>query len=128
MTPELTKVVKNSKHGASPGERRGGRDKGTPNKATKDVRALALLHGPAAIRKAARLAGLVDGGIGEAESEQTQLAAISLILDRAYGKPSQSHIVQGDENKPLRSVIELVIVDPSPRPQSIPPPANKRPV
>lgn len=32
----ITKVVKNSKRGATKGERRGGRQKGTPNKKTLD--------------------------------------------------------------------------------------------
>lgn len=34
MANENTKVVKSSKRGASKGERRGGREKGTPNKRT----------------------------------------------------------------------------------------------
>jgi len=34
---KVTKVVKSSKHGAAKGERRGGRAKGTPNKATKNI-------------------------------------------------------------------------------------------
>lgn len=34
MSNENTKVVKSSKRGASKGERRGGREKGTPNKRT----------------------------------------------------------------------------------------------
>ena len=33
---KVTKVAKNSKWGAAPGERRGGRGKGTPNKRTAD--------------------------------------------------------------------------------------------
>lgn len=35
----ITKVVKKSKRGAKPGERRGGRGKGTANKVTTDARA-----------------------------------------------------------------------------------------
>ncbi len=38
MTTNMTtNVVKSSNRGAKPGERRGGRAKGTPNRATKDI-------------------------------------------------------------------------------------------
>ena len=124
----ITTVVKSSNRGATPGERRGGRSRGTPNKATADVRDLARTHGPAAIKRAARLAGLVDGGDGMAESEQAQIAALGIILDRAYGRPSQAHIVQGDADNPIETRIELVIVDPSPRSASLPAAANARPI
>jgi hypothetical protein len=65
--------------GSHPGERRGGRKAGVPNKATVEVRILAQRNGPAAIKEAARL-------MKEAESETARLAAINMILDRAYGK------------------------------------------
>ena len=35
--------------GAKPGERRGGRQKGTPNKATADIKALAQKYTPEAL-------------------------------------------------------------------------------
>lgn len=84
------------------GKKTGGRVAGTPNKATSEVKALAGKYGPAAIEAAARLAGLVmkvepnkegDGEIevpdGMAESEPARIAALQLILDRAYGKATQ---------------------------------------
>lgn len=88
------------------GQKTGGRQKGTPNKATADVRSLAQMHGPAAIERAARLAGLVDAGDGMAESEQAQIAALSIILDRAYGKPTQP--ISGDVDNPLTIVHEIL--------------------
>src|SRR6202158_1828433 len=66
--------------GSKPGKRRGGRQAGTPNKATADVKALAQSYGPEAVKELARLAL-------NAQSEQARVAAIKEILDRAYGKP-----------------------------------------
>lgn len=85
------------------GKREGaGRKAGVPNKATHEVRDLARMHGPAAIEAAARLAGLIlkvapnkegDGEMevpdGVAESEAARVAALQIILDRAYGKATQ---------------------------------------
>jgi hypothetical protein len=65
--------------GAEPGERRGGRQKGTPNKATAEVRDLALEYGPAAIRELARLSE-------HAQSEAARVQACNAIIERAYGK------------------------------------------
>jgi hypothetical protein len=41
--------------GSKPGERRGGRQKGTPNKATAEVKLLAQKYAPAAIEELGRL-------------------------------------------------------------------------
>ena len=65
--------------GSSPGEHRGGRQKGTPNKATAEVRNLALEHGPAAVAELARLSTA-------AESETARIQACNGIIERAYGK------------------------------------------
>src|SRR3712207_3390251 len=65
--------------GSNPGERRGGRQKGTPNRATAEVRTLAKEHGPAALTELARLAK-------EAQSEAARVQACNAIIDRAYGK------------------------------------------
>lgn len=95
------------------GIKTGGRVTGTPNKATSEVKVLAGKYGPAAIEAAARLAGLVlkvvpnkegDGEQevpdGAAESEPARIAALQLILDRAYGKATQP-ITGGDGEGPL---------------------------
>lgn len=83
--------------GSKPGERRGGRQRGTLNRVTREIRALARVYGPAAIEEAAKLAGLSDGGKFKAGSEQAQIAAINIILDRAYGKAAQPHTGEGGE-------------------------------
>jgi hypothetical protein len=70
------------RRGSKPGERRGGRQKGTPNKATAEVKVLAQKYAPAAIEELGRLST-------EAESEAARVAASKEILDRAYGKPMQ---------------------------------------
>ncbi len=69
--------------GSKPGERRGGRQKGTPNKATADVKALAQQHTPEMISELVRIAL-------NAESEQARVAAIKEVLDRGHGKSRQS--------------------------------------
>lgn len=65
--------------GARPGERRGGRIKGTPNKVTADIREAAQKHGPAALKHLVHL-------MKNAEHEATQVSACKEVLDRAYGK------------------------------------------
>lgn len=86
--------------GRKPGERRGGRQKGTPNKATAEVKDIARRWGPAAVRTAAELAGLIKGKPA-AISEQARVAALNIILDRAYGKAMQP--IQGDMPTASRS-------------------------
>lgn len=68
--------------GSQPGERRGGRQRGVPNKVTLAIKDLALEHGPAAIAEAARL-------VTKGKTEAVRLRAIEIILDRAYGKATQ---------------------------------------
>lgn len=80
--------------GSKPGERRGGRQPGSFNKITNDIRLLAQEFGPSSVARLAKLAGLaVDEETGKAietsESGPTQVAAIKELLDRAYGKATQ---------------------------------------
>ena len=91
--------------GSAPGEHRGGRAKGTPNKATLEVKAVASQHGPQAIHELAPLAGLVEDGKGKAESEQAQIAALNGILDRSYGKPTQA--IVGDPKRPITMTVTV---------------------
>lgn len=72
-----------SKGGSKPGERRGGRQKGTPNKVTADVRALAQEYGPRAI---ATLASIMEN---EEQPAPARVSAAKELLDRAYGKSPQ---------------------------------------
>jgi hypothetical protein len=76
-----------------------GRKLGVPNKATREIKELAQVHGPAAIGRLALLAGLVPGQPG-AESEQAQIMACRELLDRGFGKATQ--IIAGDEERPHR--------------------------
>ena len=64
--------------GSKPGERRGGRKKGTPNKATAEIKEAARKHAPEAIKQLANL-------MKNAESEAARVSAIKEILDRGYG-------------------------------------------
>jgi hypothetical protein len=65
------------------GQKTGGRKAGVPNKATREIKALAQSYGPAAIRELARLAKAAD-------SETARVSAIKELLDRAYGKAPQA--------------------------------------
>ncbi len=80
--------------GSKPGERRGGRKKGTPNKATADVKAAAQQYTAEAVETLAHL-------MRTAESEQARVAAIREILDRGHGKAAQA-IANADENTPFK--------------------------
>ena len=74
--------------GSKPGERRGGRKAGVPNKVTAEVRTLARERG-AAIQELARFAK-------EAPSEQARISACNALLDRAYGRSQASQPVELD--------------------------------
>src|SRR5690349_12860315 len=78
------------------GFKTGGRQPGSLNKATADVRAAALVYAPSSLQELARLAV-------EAESEQARVAACKEILDRAYGKSVQTV----DATVEHRSVVRL---------------------
>lgn len=98
------KRAKNSNRGSKPGERRGGRKPGSPNKATIEVRALARQYGPAALRELARLCR-------EAESEAARVSAIKELLDRAYGKSPQP--LDGDgKGGPIKGALTFTWLPP----------------
>lgn len=73
--------------------KRGGRQAGTPNKATADIKALAQVHGPEAIRT---LVELMANG-----QDKVRVAAAKELLDRGYGRPTQSMHVSGEDGAPL---------------------------
>lgn len=81
------------------GTRIGGRAKGTPNKATAEVRDIARQYAPSIVAELARLAH-------DAESEQARVAAGREILDRAYGRAPQAVDMALDGE--LRTVIEVI--------------------
>jgi hypothetical protein len=73
--------------GAKPGERRGGRQKGTPNRVTGELRLIAAEHGPAAITE---LVSIALDPETKSKSKATRIAAIRELLDRGFGRPSQA--------------------------------------
>jgi hypothetical protein len=80
------------------GERIGGRQKGTPNKATAEIKALAQEFGAEAIKK---LAEHLRGS-----DPKVSVQAANALLDRGYGKPAQT--LAGDPEKPLEHNVAVV--------------------
>ncbi len=108
--------------GSKPGERRGGRKRGTPNKATAEIREHAQQYTIEALEGLALIAR-------NSTSDAARVSAWNALLDRGYGKPTQAveHGVEVAFEK-----IERVIVDtrnkggypreskPAPAPEAIP--------
>ena len=87
------------------GVKTGGRQKGTPNKATADVKAAAQVYSAEAIKTLAQI-------MRTGESEAARIAAANAILDRAHGKPTQS--VDMDANVHARiALVQRRLIDPS---------------
>jgi hypothetical protein len=76
------------------GFKTGGRTRGTPNRVTAEVAALARQHTRAAIARLVMLMGSPDPAVS--------LAACNAILDRGHGKPAQA--VLATVNPPSGSV------------------------
>ncbi len=72
------------------GRKTGGRQKGSLNKSTLEIKELARAWGPAAIARLAKMSGLTDEPASASVSEQTQLGAMKELLDRGYGRPNQA--------------------------------------
>lgn len=79
--------------------RYGGRQKGVPNKATADIKAVARELSPAATKRLAELL--------KSDNESVALGAVKEIYDRAYGKASQT--IVGDDENPVRMIQEIVL-------------------
>lgn len=98
------KTAKSSNRGSKPGERRGGRQKGTPNKATASIRDVAREYTTQAVDA---LVSVLAGGEGIPAA--AQVAAAKEILDRGYGRAST--VLAGDEDGgPMRLVSEVRLV------------------
>lgn len=69
--------------GSPPGIRQGGRQKGTKNKIAADVRVLAQVYGPAAVKTLATI--MAD----KKAQMASRVAASKELLDRGYGKSVQ---------------------------------------
>lgn len=79
------------KIGANRGNAGKGRPKGSPNKATADIKALARVHAPVAMKELARIAA-------KSESDAARVAAIKELFDRGFGKATQP--LSGDPDMP----------------------------
>jgi hypothetical protein len=101
------KVVKSSNRGSKPGERRGGRVAGTPNKATASLRDIAREYTADAIGT------LVSIMADESEPAPARVSAANALLDRGYGKPST--VLSDEDGNPatIAHLIKLEGVRPS---------------
>ncbi len=101
MADAIATVAKKSNRGSKPGERRGGRVKGVPNKATASIKEIAREYTDEAIK------ALV--GVLRSESGPARVAAARELLDRAYGKPSQPVEGEIDVNAFIRTIERRVV-------------------
>ncbi len=67
--------------GSKPGERRGGRQKGTPNKATAGIKAALRMHGDEFVE------ALIE--LTKSKDERVRLGALQVAFDRGFGKAVQ---------------------------------------
>lgn len=85
----------------------GGRQKGTPNKVTADIKEIAQSFGQEAITHLVEIARNGDA------PPAARVAAVKEILDRGYGKARQDVELTGANGGPLETVtvVELVALD-----------------
>src|SRR5689334_20078894 len=86
------------------GKKTGGRQRGTPNRSTGELREIARAFGPAAIERLAQLACLAPGGKYAETPQAVQVAALKELLDRGYGRATQ--VLAGEDDAPPQ-VIEF---------------------
>jgi hypothetical protein len=103
----IAKVAKTSNRGSKPGEHRGGRVKGTPNKATSELKDLAREYTAQALET---LVGVMTGS----ESDAARVSAAKEVLDRGYGKASQ--VISGNEDGgPVEITTRIELIGIAPR-------------
>ena len=98
----IAKVAKSSNRGSAPGERRGGRIKGTPNKATASLKELAREYTSEALEA-------LIGVLRDSESDAAKVAAAREVLDRGYGKAST--VIAGDEDGGPATFVHKIILE-----------------
>lgn len=101
MPAVTAKKAKNSNRGSKPGEHRGGRKKGTPNKVTIELKDAARRYTQDALDALVEV--LADG------SDAARVAAAREILDRGYGKASQ--VIGNDPDNPLPQSLIVMLRD-----------------
>jgi hypothetical protein len=89
--------------GSKPGERRGGRQKGTRNRATTTNKA--TLNELARAHTTTALETLVAVMNDPAAPAAARVTAASSLLDRGYGKPRQTHELSGLTDRSAQYVI-----------------------
>ena len=108
MTDTVTDKPPSSRGGARAGS---GRPKGSPNKATRPLKALAQKHGPEAIKTLLEL-------MREGETHSVRVAAARELLDRGYGNPAT--VVAGDgDGGPVGLSLAVHFMSPEPRPEPV---------
>jgi len=80
----------------------GGRVAGTPNRSTAAIKEMAAEYGPMALTEIVRLAT-------KGKTESTRFAACKELLDRGYGKPTQSREPIDDHRADDEQVSDLEI-------------------
>ncbi len=74
-------------------QKTGGRRRGTPNKATGEIKVALQRHGTELVEALLALT--------KSDDERVRLAAITAALDRGWGKPAQAIQVRGDPDSPV---------------------------
>jgi hypothetical protein len=82
------------------GQKAGGRRKGTPNRATADVKALAGAYTPEAVRLLASVMRNSKAPL------MARVMAADKLLDRACGRPAQAHADPGGSGPVTLTLIE----------------------
>lgn len=92
--------------GSAPGERRGGRKPGVPNKVGADVREAAAQYSSEALTTLAEIMRSPE------HPAAARVSAAEKILDRAHGKAPQAVKLGGDEEAgPIQQVIRWAMTD-----------------
>ena len=81
-----------------------GRPPGAPNKLTRDIKAMAAEHGPAALAKIVSLMGSKD--------QRVAMAAAQELLNRGYGRPAQPTEHSGPDGAAIPHSITVHFVKP----------------
>ena len=84
--------------------KKGGREPGTPNKATAEIKEAAREHGPAAIKL---LAGIMNN---PKKPDALRMGAAQQLLDRGYGKPVQP--LGTDPDEPIVVIVRKFAPEP----------------
>jgi hypothetical protein len=83
----------------------GGRQKGSLNRVTADVKALAQNHGGEAIAMLATI-------LTTSENDSARIAAAKELLDRGYGKSMQAVELSGADGGPIDHSVTVEFVKP----------------